>query len=208
MKYLATPNTQEVRDAINRGQLGAMLTPKSWTQLNAEASRRFPVVGLDNGCFADQWDPDHWVSWLLRMEPLKREVIFAVAPDVVGNHAATLDLWDQYAGHIKNVGFPVAFVLQDGCDGKDLPWADIDCLFVGGSTAYKLSETAWELVDRANRLGIWTHMGRVNSFNRMRRAAAAGIQSVDGTYLAYGPDVNLPKLLAWLDWLNHNQVLS
>ncbi|WP_405928098.1 hypothetical protein OG554_05250 [Streptomyces griseus] len=29
-----------------------------------------------------------------------------------------------------------------------------------------------------------------------------GCDSVDGTFLAYGPDKNLPKLLSWLDELD------
>jgi hypothetical protein len=42
-------------------------------------------------------------------------------------------------------------------------------------------------------------MGRLNSRRRLRHAAAIGCHSADGTYLAYGPDKNLPKLLGWLN---------
>ena len=42
-------------------------------------------------------------------------------------------------------------------------------------------------------------MGRVNSLRRLRLAAADGYDSVDGTFLAFGPDVNLPRLRAWLE---------
>lgn len=208
MIYLATPNTQQVREKIRQGRLGAMLSPDSWSALNETSSRHFPFVGLDNGCFAATWEEDRWKDWLIRMKPLAGEVLFAVVPDVVADHDATLLRWERYAGTVRDAGFPTAFVIQDGCDGMDIPWCEIDCLFVGGSTEYKLSEQAWELVDRANRRGIWTHMGRVNSFNRLRRAAAHGVKSADGTYLAFGPDINLPKLLAWVDWCNHNQVLA
>ncbi|MFI1185809.1 hypothetical protein [Streptomyces californicus] len=45
-------------------------------------------------------------------------------------------------------------------------------------------------------------MGRVNSRVRMGIAEWFGCDSVDGTYLAYGPDRNLPKLLKWLDELD------
>lgn len=206
--YLATPNTQEVRETIAAGRLGAMLTPDSWSTINEPSSKRFPWVGLDNGCFSDKWDEDRWKDWLTEMRPRLPECLFAVVPDVVADHDATLARWEQYVGIVKDAGYPAAFVIQDGCDGMDMPWRDLDAVFVGGSTEYKLSEQAWELVGRANRRGIWTHMGRVNSFNRIRRCAAAGVKSVDGSYLAFGPDTNLPKLLAWLDWLNHNQVLA
>lgn len=45
---------------------------------------------------------------------------------------------------------------------------------------------------------VRVHMGRVNTRNRMLAAKAMGCDSADGTYLAYGPDQNLPSLLAWL----------
>ncbi len=45
-------------------------------------------------------------------------------------------------------------------------------------------------------------MGRVNSRVRMGIAEWFGCDSVDGTYLAYGPDRNLRKLLRWLDELD------
>jgi hypothetical protein len=41
-------------------------------------------------------------------------------------------------------------------------------------------------------------MGRVNSLRRLRLAARDGYDSVDGTFLAFGPDKNLPRLLAYL----------
>jgi hypothetical protein len=43
----------------------------------------------------------------------------------------------------------------------------------------------------------------VNSLRRLRHAAAIGCHSVDGTYLAYGPDRNLPTLLRWLAIIKH-----
>jgi hypothetical protein len=41
-------------------------------------------------------------------------------------------------------------------------------------------------------------MGRVNSERRYRYARAIGCDSVDGTKLVFGPDENLPQVLAWL----------
>jgi hypothetical protein len=39
----------------------------------------------------------------------------------------------------------------------------------------------------------------VNSLRRLRHADTIGCNSVDGTYLADGPNRNLPTLLGWLD---------
>jgi hypothetical protein len=41
-------------------------------------------------------------------------------------------------------------------------------------------------------------MGRVNSLKRLRYAEMIGCDSVDGTYLTFAPDENLPRLLGWL----------
>ncbi|MFG1965727.1 hypothetical protein [Nonomuraea sp. NPDC049028] len=46
--------------------------------------------------------------------------------------------------------------------------------------------------------GLWVHVGRVNSFKRMRYAAAAmDADSADGTLLTNGPDKHLPSVLRW-----------
>jgi hypothetical protein len=45
-------------------------------------------------------------------------------------------------------------------------------------------------------------MGRVNSRRRLRIAQAFGCTTCDGTYLAYGADTNLPRLLAWMNKLH------
>jgi hypothetical protein len=40
-------------------------------------------------------------------------------------------------------------------------------------------------------------MGRVNSGRRWQYAEALGCDTVDGTFLAFGPDENLPRLRSW-----------
>jgi len=41
-------------------------------------------------------------------------------------------------------------------------------------------------------------MGRVNSGKRFRAAQAGGYDSVDGTFLAFGPKPNLIRLQGWM----------
>lgn len=101
----------------------------------------------------------------------------------------------------RELGYPAAFVTQDGCTDALVPWGEIDALFVGGSDRWKLSEASWALVAEANRRGLWTHVGRVNSFARLKACASAGARSADGTFLAFGPDTNWPRLTCWLDSL-------
>jgi hypothetical protein len=49
-------------------------------------------------------------------------------------------------------------------------------------------------------------MGRVNSWKRIKYADTIGCDSVDGTFVAFGPDVNLPKVKAWLHALEKGEV--
>lgn len=139
------------------------------------------------------------------MVPLKDAVLFAVVPDVVGDHEATLGRWMDYASVVRPY-FPPAFVLQDGATMDTIPWSEMDALFIGGSTEFKLSEFAHEAIAYAKSRGIWTHVGRVNSFNRLRRFAEA--DSADGTTLAIAPDTNLPKVLRWVEWIDRHPVLD
>jgi EAL domain-containing protein (putative c-di-GMP-specific phosphodiesterase class I) len=88
-----------------------------------------------------------------------------------------------------------------------LPWTQFDVLFVGGTTEWKLGLEARGLVAEAKRRGKHVHMGRVNSEKRLRYAAAIGCDSADGTCLTRGPDVNLPKVLAWLRAVNEQPPL-
>lgn len=187
-----------------RPDLGLMLSPGMG---NAVAPLQFWAHGLDNGCFAqgEAFDAGDWLEWLAGLRRYRERCLFAVAPDVVGDAHATLARSVPYLPTIRQLGFPAAFVTQDGCTSGLVPWTQIDCLFVGGSDAWKLSEASWALCAEAKRHGLWTHVGRVNSFRRMRACALSNVDSVDGTYLKYGPDANWPKLMAWLDEINSRQ---
>ena len=88
-------------------------------------------------------------------------------------------------------------VLQDGLD-RDVPWDEFDVLFIGGSTEWKLSERAYDFVAEAKSLGKWVHVGRVNSWRRYKAFSDAGADSCDGTFIAYGPDVNWERTLGWI----------
>lgn len=193
MIYLTTGSTAAIRDAIGAGLLGEIATP---------ASGPARVAGstwcADNGCFNAATYPgdDAWFAWLTGMDPAG--CVFATAPDVVGDAAATLDRSGPWLPRIRAAGFPAALVAQDGLEDLAVPWGEFDALFVGGSTAWKLGPGARRLVAAARDRGKWVHMGRVNSERRMRYAQHIGCQSADGTYLAFGPDVNLPAVLAWV----------
>lgn len=146
---------------------------------------------------------DRWQPWL---DALPRTALFAVAPDVPFDAAGTLALSERWLPEVRAMGYRVAFAGQDGMSPDDPPWGGFDVLFVGGSTAWKEGHDAQRLVQAAQERGVATHMGRVNTWRRMRIAASWGIDSVDGTKLAFGAIQNLPQLLRWLDQLEHPQL--
>ena len=178
--------------AMIDGRIGYIDTP-------AQGNKRPPGVAwsADNGCFSDKWDADKWWRFLEANAYAAADCVFAVAPDVVGDAAATLELSAPWLPRIRALGYPAAFVAQDGQESLPVPWDGFDVLFIGGTTGWKLGPHARALVDEAKRRGKWVHMGRVNSERRWKYADAIGCDSADGTFLTFGPDVNLPKLLAW-----------
>jgi hypothetical protein len=151
----------------------------------------------DNGCFSDKWDKAKWWRFLVDNAHRADTCLFAVAPDVVGDAWRTGIRALPYIEPMRALGYRVAWVAQDGQQNHPLPWLGIDALFIGGTTDWKLGPHARALVAEAKRRGKWVHMGRVNSQRRFEYARAIGCDSADGTYLTFGPDTNLPKLLAW-----------
>lgn len=204
MIYFANPSTEKIRDAVRAGHIGIISTPKS----SRESQKVYGAYWCaDNGCFGDGFDAGQWWNWLVSESQHAQTCVFATAPDVVGNHWATLDRSAPWLPKIRHLGYKAAFVAQDGATKSNVPWDSFDSLFIGGTTEFKLGETARQLASHAKNIGKWVHMGRVNSAKRFRYAESIGCDSVDGTYLIYGPDTNLPKLMAWIRELHTQPAL-
>lgn len=197
--YLGNPSTPTVRQAMMDGHIGCIDTL-------GRGSKRPPGVPwcADNGRFGTGWAGyDAWWEFLQRNAHHADTCIFAVAPDVVGDAEATIADSLPWLPRIRSLGYPAALVAQDGMERVEVPWDEFDALFIGGSTEWKLSRHARTLVGEAKARGKWVHMGRVNSRRRILYAAQIGCDSADGTFLAFGPDVNLPRVMDWLDHLQY-----
>jgi hypothetical protein len=204
MQYFANPSTPRIHEAMRAGFLGAIATP-------AQPNRIEPGWDwvADNGCFGKGYPGDvEYLRWLAERQSLAGTCRFATAPDVVGDAKATLKRSAPFMPVIRALGFPVALVGQDGLEDLPVPWDEFDVFFIGGSTEWKLSPAAAGLASEARARGKKVHMGRVNSRKRLRYADAIECDSADGTFLVFGPDVNLPKLLGWLGELNHQSALE
>lgn len=124
--------------------------------------------------------------------------MWVAAPDVVANARATLELFATWQPRLRARGLPVALVAQDGLEAFEVPWAAIDCLFIGGSTDWKLSESARRLVAEAKLRHKLVHVGRVNTRRRIGMAFDWGADSVDGTAFSRFPDIKIPLGLRWI----------
>jgi hypothetical protein len=177
---------------MSAGELGCIVTPRQGNKIPDGA-----FFCADNGVFGKGYPgEDAWWEWLSSLPP--ERCLFAVAPDVVGDAAATLVTATPWLPRIRELGIPAAFVAQDGAETVGVPWDEFDWLFIGGSTEWKLGPHARAFTAEAKKRGKQVHMGRVNSATRMRFANAIGCDSADGTFITFGPDVNLPKVLGWL----------
>lgn len=188
---------------MSAGRLGQIATPAAGNRVLADVEWI-----ADNAVFAGRYPGnDAYLAWLSERAERAGRCRFVVAPDVVGDAAATLARSAPMLPRIRTLGYWVAFVAQDGLEDLTVPWAYVDCLFIGGTTEWKLGAAARGLTAEAKEQGKWVHMGRVNSLERLRYARQIGCDSVDGTYLAFGPDKNLPRLLRWMDDVNNQGLL-
>jgi hypothetical protein len=153
--------------------------------------------GLDNGAYGAfttgrPWDVGAWHDLLAWAKESGQPPRWTLVPDVVGDRAATLRMWDQHAATAAAFGWPLAFAAQDGMEPADVP-AEAQVVFVGGSTEWKWST-----------LSTWcaafprVHVGRVNTYRWVRVAEDAGAESCDGTGWMRGRKEQLRGLLQWL----------
>lgn len=197
MLYLTNPCNDTIRAemAVNP-YIGSMDAP----------SQRNPIppgvpIGIDNNCFTRNFNKKLFVRCMDRHDPA--DVLWVAAPDVVGDWDATLVRSRPWPERINKKGYRCAIVLQDGATSETIPWDEIQAIFIGGTTHWKLGPEATALVEEANERGLWTHMGRVNSYSRVLHAKSIGCDSVDGTQIVFSPTRGLEQIKNWV-WAVNN----
>lgn len=232
--YFGNPSTEPIRERMRAGELGCILTPKQGKTAPDGAE-----WVADNGCGPGRdgmgrgWvGRQRFLAWLEMLAGRQDMSLcqFAVAPDVVGDAAATVTRSAPYLPLIREMGYPVAFVGQNGLTSGMVPWDSVDVLFLGGSAEcvtcewvrpvtdretvscpvcgraleeWKMGAAAAALAREAVSRGKRVHMGRVSSLLRMEHALFIGCDTVDGTHLTNQPDVTLPEVLGWQRTVNN-----
>ena len=137
---------------------------------------------IDNGAFS-KFELKGFLSLLKKHEPRKDLCRFVAAPDVVGSARRTLECFKVWQPRLST--WPVAFVCQDGPrEDLEVPWENCAAVFIGGSTEWKNSKCAADIVRASKIIGKWCHIGRVNTPGRYEKFKDMGADSCDGTGLA------------------------
>lgn len=154
---------------------GQLLTPLTGYSF---AGHEFAI---DNGSFS-RFDADRFARLLKREDQNKSKCIFVTVPDVVGNARRTMEIWKRRSRFV--LGWPTALVAQDGIEDMDIPWDEMEAIFIGGRDPWKDSQASLDVVRTAKILGIHVHVGRVNTERRFRLFHEAGADTCDGSGVA------------------------
>ena len=124
---------------------------------------------LDNGCYS-KFKQRVWLK-MIEDAICDSNCIWFTMPDVVGNHKETLEKFHYWKAELfQRYAYKkgkYAFVIQDGCTINEIPWDDIRCVFLGGTTKFKYSRSAYLILEEARRRYKWVHIGRVNTKGRI-----------------------------------------
>lgn len=186
MIVLVSGATAVVRD---HPDIGVLIVPSAGNRPTIVEGR---VWAMDNGAFSGL-DVPKFLRMLRRFRG-QTGCRFVTAPDVVGKADETLALFRDWEPFIHALGWPVAFVGQDGLNLNVVPWHACEAVFLGGTTEFKLGRTARDLAAYGRAKGKWVHMGRVNSQARLRYAMRIGCDSVDGSSFSRWSKAYIPRV--------------
>lgn len=159
------------------GDVGQLLTPLTRRLLQKPTA----PWAIDNGAFSG-FVETRFMGLLERNAHHRDNCLFVVVPDVVGSARRTLEVFERWAPRLA--GWRLALACQDGQEDLPLPWDMIAAVFIGGSTKFKTSIEAVQIIQAAQLLGKHTHVGRVNGAGRWRHFEAIGVDTCDGTGIA------------------------
>lgn len=178
MKFLIDTQKDTLKRRIESSELilGQLVTPLTgyacWDG----------VFGVDNGAYSG-FPEESFKRLLIRLDGRKDDCLFVSCPDIVGAGQRSLELFKRRRLWIPD-GWRVALVIQDGMEDLEIPWEDLDAIFLGGGDPWKDSKAAADIVKTATIFKKWKHVGRVNTPKRFDHFAELGADSCDGSGVA------------------------
>lgn len=136
---------------------------------------------IDNGAFT-KFNRQGFESLLEREHERKHLCRFVAVPDVVGSARRTLEVFDYWQPLLNQ--WKLALVAQDGQELLPIPWEFIDAIFIGGTTKWKESDSAKEIVKAGKAMDKHVHIGRINTPDRFEVFKQWGADSCDGSGIA------------------------
>jgi len=137
--------------------------------------------GIDNSAFSN-FDSARFKAVLKRQTDTRDQCLFVACPDIVGSARRTLEVFDQWYPQLVN--WPVALVAQDGMEDMTIPWQLLSAIFIGGTTDWKMSECASDIIRTAKMIGKHVHIGRINTPARFKHFADLCADTCDGSGVA------------------------
>lgn len=208
MLFMTTRDCGPVAKATYAHQelFGRFVNPK---RRNPNLSGWQTWVG-DNGAFHG-FDKDMFMRSVKELLPYKSTCKCLTVPDVPFHWAPTLAKFKDWAPSLRRMGFPLGCAVQDGATVENIPWNELDAVFVGGSTQWKREHTplfgspVGEIIREAKCRGKWVHVGRsANSVKQVLYAYQLGADSVDGTNECFAPDREF-RWIAKTMWSIHSK---
>jgi len=178
MKFLIDTSAHNLERRMSESKivLGQLLTPltryRHWGG----------VYAIDNGAFSN-FDEKNYKTLLARQDKFKDDCLFVTCPDIVGAGQRSVEIYKHRRRWIPE-GWKCALVVQDGSENIEIPWDDMDCVFIGGKDPWKDSQCVLDIVRTAKILDKWVHVGRVNEKKRFDHFANAGADTCDGSGIA------------------------
>ena len=172
---LDTSEKLEVAAAEIGLQVEQLLTPLT------RFTRKCERFAIDNGAFA-RFDARAFESLLKREREHRANCRFVAVPDVVGSARRTLECFEYWFPRLG--GWKLALVAQDGQEDLPIRWDLIDAIFIGGSTKWKESDAALQVIRAAQIQNKWVHVGRINQPMRYEWFEQARADSMDGSGIA------------------------
>lgn len=179
MAYASRTGTARNLAALREAGWGLMVSATG-----EHRTEGFERYALDNGAYTAYQQGKPWsaAAFVALVEKLGAGADFVAVPDIVAGGLGSLRLSEAWLPRLKGVGVPLLIPVQDGmvpADVRPLLGPRVG-IFVGGSVPWKLATVrAWGAL--ARELGVYLHVGKVNTARRIALCASAGADSFDGT---------------------------
>ena len=175
--YASRTGTRRNLEALRAHNWRLMVTPQ---RLSTEGM----PYALDNGAWSAYCTGRNWDRRAFRkaVDTLGNGADFIVLPDIVAGGLDSLFLSLEWLDRFAGWPGLLLLAVQDGMmPAQVMPFLSKRVgIFVGGSTEWKLASLP-QWAELAHKLGVYIHVGRVNTARRIRYCSGFGVHSIDGT---------------------------